>query len=147
MPQRLNYKALAPEAHKAMLALSAVVAGSGLEAALCQLVKLRVSQINGCAYCCWLHAKDLRALGENPARLDCLAAWREAPCYTARERAALDWAEAVTQIGHGHAPDEVYRVVLAQFSEAHVVALTYLVAEINAWNRLAIPFRAEPPKA
>ena len=146
MAQRLDYKALAPEAHKAMLALSAVVAGSGLEAALCQLVKLRVSQINGCAYCCWLHAEDLRALGEIPARLDCLAAWREAPYYTARERAALDWAEAVTQIGHGHAPDEVYRAALAQFGEAHLVALTYLVVEINAWNRLAIPFRMEPPK-
>ncbi len=147
MTTRLDYKALMPDGYRAMSGLGDAVAKSGLEPVLIHLVKLRVSQMNGCAYCCWLHPKDLRALGEKEVRLDCLAAWREAPYYTARERAALAWAEAVTHIGDGHAPDDVYQATLAAFGDKLTVALTYLVAEINAWNRLAISFRSTPPAA
>ncbi|MFO0997275.1 MAG: carboxymuconolactone decarboxylase family protein [Alphaproteobacteria bacterium] len=147
MPQRLDYKAIAPDGYKAMAGLSQFVLGSGLDKAIYHLVKLRVSQINGCAFCCWLHAKDLREIGEKQVRLDCLPAWREAPYYSARERAALAWAEAVTSISEGHAPDAVYDEVRTQFSEKEVVALTFLIIEINAWNRLAIPFRQMPPSA
>lgn len=145
MSQRLDYKTLAPEGYRAMAGLSRFVGESGLDKTLIHLVKLRVSQINGCAYCCWLHAKDLRATGVKQTRIDTLPAWREAPGYTAQERAALAWAEAVTLIGESHAPDDVYQEALAQFGDKLTVALTYLIVEINAWNRLAIPFRSEPP--
>jgi AhpD family alkylhydroperoxidase len=147
MSARINYKTVAPEGYRAMSGLSRFVAESGLDAGLSHLVKLRVSQINGCAYCCWLHSKDLREGGETAVRLDCLAAWREAPYYSPRERAALAWAEAVTLISDGHAPDAVYDEVRAQFGEKDLVALTFLIVEINAWNRLAIPFRQAPPAA
>lgn len=145
MSQRLDYKTLAPEGYRAMAGLSRFVGESGLDKTLIHLVKLRVSQINGCAYCCWLHAKDLRAAGVKQTRIDTLPAWREAPGYSAQERAALAWAEAVTLIGESHAPDDVYQEALAQFGDKLTVALTYLIVEINAWNRLAIPFRSEPP--
>lgn len=145
MSQRLDYKTLAPEGYRAMASLSRFVGESGLDKTLIHLVKLRVSQINGCAYCCWLHARDLRAAGVKQTRIDTLPAWREAPGYSAQERAALAWAEAVTLIGESHAPDDVYREALAQFGDKLMVALTYLIVEINAWNRLAIPFRSEPP--
>jgi AhpD family alkylhydroperoxidase len=147
MTARIDYKAVAPEGYRAMAGLSRFVHESGLDANLNHLVKLRVSQINGCAYCCWLHAKDFRQAGEPAVRLDCLAAWREAPYYTARERAALAWAESLTLIADTHAPDTVYDEVRAHFSETELVALTYLIVEINAWNRLAIPFRQMPPAA
>ena len=145
MALRLDYKALAPEGYRAMGGLSRFVVESGLDKALIHLVKLRVSQINGCAYCCWLHAKDLRAAGVNQTKIDVLPAWREASLFSEQERAGLAWAEALTLISETHAPDDVYQATLKAFGDKLTVALTYLVIEINAWNRLAIPFRAEPP--
>lgn len=145
MSQRLDYKTISPEGYRAMAGLSRVAGESGLDKMLIHLVKLRVSQINGCAYCCWLHSKDLRAAGAKQAHIDVLPAWREAAGYSAEERAALAWAEAVTLVSETHAPDDVYQETLKRFGDKLMVALTYLIIEINAWNRLAIPFRMQPP--
>jgi AhpD family alkylhydroperoxidase len=120
------------------------VQASGLEQSLIELVKTRASQINGCAFCINMHTQDARKHGETEARLYLLNAWREAPGYTERERAALAWTEAVTLISETHAPDDVYEAVREQFSDAETVNLTMLIATINAWNRLAISFRAVP---
>jgi AhpD family alkylhydroperoxidase len=125
-----------------MLALESHLHACGLEARLIHLVKLRVSQINGCAYCLDMHWKDLRAIGESEQRLYSLDAWRETPFYTERERAALAWAESVTRVADTHVPDEDFEEAREQFSETELVDLTLAVATINAWNRLAISFRA-----
>ena len=117
---------------------------SGLERSLLHLVELRVSQINGCAYCLDMHSKDLRAEGETEQRLYLLDAWRESPFYSARERAALAWAEAVTLVREGHVPDDVYAQAREQFSEQELVNLTLAVVTINGWNRLNIAFRPTP---
>jgi AhpD family alkylhydroperoxidase len=130
---------------KAVAALDAYVQSSGLEPGLLELIKMRASQINGCAYCLHMHARDARAKGESEERLYLLDAWRESPLYTDRERAALAWTEAVTLVSQTHAPDDVYEEVLDQFSEEEVVKLTVAVATINAWNRIAISFRAVHP--
>jgi len=145
MKPRMNYFQTAPETVNALLALEKQVTSSGLEQSLIELVKIRASQINGCAYCIHMHTQDARKHGETEQRLYLLNAWREAPVYTERERAALAWTEAVTLISETHAPDDVYEQVRAQFSEAETVNLTMLVATINAWNRLAISFRSVPP--
>ena len=145
MKPRMNYFQTAPETVNALLALEKQVTSSGLEQSLIELVKIRASQINGCAYCIHMHTQDARKHGETEQRLYLLNAWREAPVYTERERAALAWTEAVTLISETHAPDDVYEQVRAQFSEAETVNLTMLIATINAWNRLAISFRAMPP--
>ena len=145
MQERLDPWKAAPGAYKAMSALQAYVNGCGLEKSLLELVKLRASQVNSCAFCIAMHARDARAGGESHERLDLLNAWREAPVYTDRERAALAWTEAVTLISETHAPDDVYSEVRAHFSEAETVNLTMLIATINSWNRLAISFRALPP--
>jgi AhpD family alkylhydroperoxidase len=129
-----------------MLGLEHYLHQSGLEIPLLHLIKLRASQINGCAYCIDMHWKDLRAVGENEQRLYGLDAWRESPYYTGRERAALAWTEAVTLITDGHVSDEVYEEVRPHFSEKELADLTLAVATINAWNRLAISLRAEPGK-
>ena len=153
MSQRLNYKNAAPKGFEAMLALEGHVRASGLEHALLELVKTRVSQINGCAFCLDMHTKDARAAGESEQRLYLLNAWREAgPMYTPRARAALAWAEAVTQLGPHGIPDALYDEVRGQFDEKALVDLTLAIVAINGWNRLAIPFRSEagsyqPPKA
>lgn len=144
MKPRMNYFQAAPESIKALLALETQITTSGLEQSLIELVKTRASQINGCAYCINMHTQDARKHGETEARLYLLNAWREAPVYTERERAALAWTEAVTLISETHAPDELYQAVRAQFSETETVNLTMLIATINAWNRLAISFRAVP---
>ena len=144
MKQRLNYAEVGQGALKAMLGLEAYLAESGLEASLLHLLKFRVSQINGCAYCLDMHSKDLRAAGETEQRLYLLDAWREAPFYTERERAALAWAEAVTLVTEGHVPDEVYEQARAQFGEEELVNLTLAVVAINGWNRLSIAFRVTP---
>ena len=128
---------------KAMLALQREVETSGLEHSTLELVKLRASQINGCAYCIDMHTKDARALGETEQRLYALNAWREAPFYSDRERAALEWAEAVTLVSVDHVPDAVYEAVKPHFTEAELVALTFALVSINSWNRLSIAFR--PP--
>jgi len=145
MKPRMNHFQTAPETVNALLALEKQVTSSGLEQSLIELVKIRASQINGCAYCIHMHTQDARKHGETEQRLYLLNAWREAPVYTERERAALAWTEAVTLISETHAPDDVYEQVRAQFSEAETVNLTMLIATINAWNRLAISFRSVPP--
>ena len=145
MKPRMNYLQAAPDTMKALMALENQIQSSGLEQSLIELVKTRASQINGCAFCINMHTQDARKRGESEQRLYLLNAWRESPCYTDRERAALAWTEAVTLISETHVPDEVYGELRAQFSEAETVNLTMLVATINAWNRLAISFRAIPP--
>ncbi len=144
MQPRLEYAKVAPEGYKAMLGLETHVRHCGLEHKLLELVKLRASQINGCAYCVDMHTKDARAQGETEQRLYALVAWRETPFFTDRERAALMWTEAVTQIGHRHVPDDIYETVRGQFEEKELVNLTLAVVAINGWNRLAISFRTVP---
>src|ERR1700743_2419409 len=145
MEHRINAFEKGQGAMKALFGLGAYLAKSPVEQQLLDLVYFRVSQVNGCAYCLDMHSKDLRAMGETEQRLYMLDAWREAPLYTDRERAALAWTEAVTLISETHAPDDVDNDVRAHFSEAETVNLTMLIATINAWNRLAISFRAVPP--
>lgn len=144
MQPRINYRTVAPGAYKAMLGIEEYLHQSGLEEPLMHLIKLRGSQINGCAYCIDMHWKDLRAIGENEQRLYGLGAWEESPYYTERERAALAWTEAVTNIKDGHTPDEVYEEVRKRFSEKELADLTLAIAAINAWNRLAIAARTVP---
>lgn len=143
MKTRLDYAHAAPAASRAMLGLEQFVRACGLESSLIELVKLRASQINGCAYCLDMHTKDARAAGETEQRLYLLSAWREAPFYTDRERAALEWTEAVTLVADTHVPDEVFERVRPHFSEAELVNLTMAIVTINGWNRLAISFRSE----
>jgi AhpD family alkylhydroperoxidase len=145
MKPRINPFQAAPDTIKALTALEAQVQGSGLEQSLIELVKTRASQINGCAFCINMHTQDARKHGESEQRLYLLNAWREAPVYSERERAALAWTEAVTLISETHAPEDVYNEVRAHFSEAETVNLTMLIATINSWNRLAIAFRSIPP--
>ena len=140
---RIDYN-VAPGAYKVMLGLETYVRQSGLEPSLLELVKLRASQINGCAYCIDMHTKDTRAGGETEQRLYALSAWRETPFYTDRERAALAWTEAVTQVAEGHVPDEVYELARQHFTEKELVDLTLGIVAINGWNRLAISFRTVP---
>ena len=142
MGPRLDYSTAAPEAMRAMLALEKYNHASGLEASLLELVKMRASQINGCAYCLDMHSKDARAAGETEQRLYVLDAWAEAPFYTERERAALAWTEAVTLISDAEISDELFSTVREYFSEAELVALTMAIITINGWNRLAITFRS-----
>ena len=143
MKQRIDYKKVAPEAYKAMLSIEAYVRGSGLDHSLLELVKTRVSQINGCAHCLDMHTKEARAAGETEQRLYLLPAWREAPFYSDRERAALVWAAALTQISTNDVPDELYAEVRCHFDEKALVDLTLAIIGINGWNRLAVPFRSE----
>jgi AhpD family alkylhydroperoxidase len=144
MTQRLNVLEAAQGALKAMFGLEAYLAKCGLESSLLHLLKLRVSQINGCAYCIDMHWKDLRAGGETEQRLYMLDAWRESPFYSERERAALAWAEAVTLITDGEVPDEVFEEARKQFKETELADLTLAVVAINSWNRLNIAFRTVP---
>ena len=144
MSARFDPSALSPQGYRAMLAMEGYLASSGLEARLIHLLKLRVSQMNGCAFCIDMHWKDLRADGEGEQRLYGLDAWREAPYYSDRERAALEWAESLTRITSGHVPDAVYESTRAHFSEKEISDLMFVVITINAWNRLAISARTEP---
>lgn len=151
MQPRLEIPKIDPQAYRAMAGLETYVHNSGLEPALLELVKMRASQINGCAYCLDMHSKDARAKGETEQRLYALNAWRETPFYTDRERAALAWTEALTLISQTHAPDDVFEEARRHFSEAELVSLSMAIVAINGWNRLAIGFRAVPgtyqPKA
>ena len=144
--KRLDWLKAAPPVAQALFGLQKAVNESGLEPALLELVKMRASQLNGCAYCIDMHTKDARAAGETEQRLYLLDAWREAPFYTDRERAALAWTEVVTLISQSHASDEDYAAARTQFSEQELVDLTMAIIAINGWNRLAISFRAEPGK-
>jgi AhpD family alkylhydroperoxidase len=140
MQPRLNPYKAAPDLMRAMMHLEEVVQGSGLERSLAELIKTRASQINGCAFCLFMHTHDARAAGESEERLYLLDAWRESSLYTPRERAALAWTEAVTRVAQAHVSDEVYDEVCTEFDSAGLVKLTLLVTTINAWNRIAIAF-------
>ena len=145
MKPRMNFYQAAPETIKALVAVENQITASGLEQSLIELVKTRASQINGCAYCINMHTEDARKHGETEQRLYLLNAWRESPLYTDRERAALAWTEALTLVSETHAADADYEAVRAQFSDAELVNLTTLIGAINAWNRIAIGFRAVHP--
>jgi len=150
MQARIGYESfhqLLPGAGQAMRALAAASREAGLEPALIELVKIRASQINGCAFCLAMHLADARRGGESEARLDLLAAWRDAPLYSERERAALAWTEALTLITDGHAPDATYDPVRAHFSDKELAALTWAIVNINGWNRVAISMRFLPKVA
>ena len=144
MQARLDAMKISPAAYTAMLGLETLVRKSSLEHSLLELVKMRASQINGCAYCLDMHSKDARAQGESEQRLYALNAWRETPFFTDRERAALAWTEAVTLVADTHVPDAVYEEARQQFSDEELVNLTMAVVAINGWNRLQIAFRAVP---
>ena len=145
MKPRMNFYQAAPDTMKALMALETQIQSTGLEKSLIELVKIRASQINGCAFCINMHTQDARKLGETEQRLYMLSAWRESPLYTDRERAALAWTDAVTLIADTHAPDDLYEELRAHFSEPEMVNLTMLIGAINAWNRIAISFRAIHP--
>ena len=146
MTPRIDVHKIPADATKAMYGMEGYVRkSSGIESSLLELIKMRASQINGCAYCIDMHSKDARAAGETEQRLYALDAWRETPFYSERERAALEWTEAVTLIAQGHAPDDVYARVRELFSEEEIVGLTFAIVTINSWNRLAIALRSFVP--
>jgi AhpD family alkylhydroperoxidase len=143
MQQRLDYKTASPDAFKAMLHIEQQVHRSGLEESLLELVKSRASQLNGCAWCLDMHTKDARAQGETEQRLYLLPVWREAPCYTDRERAALAWTDAVTLLGPDGVADAVFDEARRHFDEKALVDLTLAIIAINGWNRLNVAFRTK----
>ncbi len=144
MEPRLDYMKLAPDAIRLMREFEAYARRSDIEPRLRELVKIRASQINGCAFCIDMHTIDARAGGETEQRIYALSAWRETPFFSDRERAALAWTEALTLLSESHAPDAVYEEARAQFSEKELVDLTVVITTINAWNRLAVGFRSVP---
>ena len=143
---RLNAVKYSPDGYKAMLGLQAVVDKSGLDHKLLELVKIRASQINGCAYCLDMHTKDARAIGETEMRIYVLPAWRETDFYSPKERAALAWCESLTLLSETGAPDEVYKEVESQFTPEEITELTMAIVVINSWNRLSVGFRSEAGK-
>ena len=147
MKPRMNTFAVAPALMKEMIDFSMKVQGSGLEGSLMELVKIRASQINGCAMCLHMHSLEARKQGETEERLFLLSAWRESPLFTDRERAALAWTEALTLVSQTHAPDADYAAMRAHFSEEESVKLTLLIGVINTWNRIQIGFQAVHPVA
>lgn len=144
MQPRIDYRKHAQEALKAMLGIEEYLSKCGLEHSLLHLLKMRASQINGCAFCIDMHSLDARALGETEQRLYALDAWRETPFFTDRERAALAWTEAITLVSQTHVPDDVYEDLKKHFTEKEIVDLTFVAAVINTWNRLAISLRSVP---
>jgi AhpD family alkylhydroperoxidase len=144
MTLRIDYAAVAPDTYKALIAVNTTLKRSGFDTNLLNLVYQRVSQINGCAYCVDMHGRDMRAAGEPPERLDGLAAWDESPYFTAREKAALAWAESLTHVATTRAPDDVYAAMRAHFSELDATHLTFAVALMNALNRIAVGMRRGP---
>ena len=144
MTQRIDYSKASPEGLRKMLEMEAFVRRNGIEAPLLELIKIRASQMNGCAYCIDMHTKDARAYGETEQRIYALNAWRETPFFTDRERAALEWTEAITDIQQGHAPDKVYEQAKREFGEEQLINLTLAITTINTWNRLAIACRTAP---
>jgi len=141
---RIEYAKFAPEVIRSLYAIERYLRDSGLDIKLLHMIKLRASQINGCAFCIDMHWKDARTAGESEQRLYGLDAWRESPYYTERERAAFEWTESVALVAQTHVPDDVFKRLRWQFSEKEIVDLTHAVAMINLWNRLAIPFRSVP---
>ena len=145
MHARLNYVKTSPATYQALLALQAAVDKTGLDKPLLELLKIRASQINKCAFCLHMHTRDARKAGVSEERIYLLEAWRESPLYTERERAALAWAEALTLLPESNAPDDVYAEVAAQFSEPEIVELTFAIGAINLWNRFGVGFRLVHP--
>jgi AhpD family alkylhydroperoxidase len=141
---RLNYGALAPETTKAMGGVNAALLQSGIDKGLLNLIYLRVSQINGCSYCVDLHSRDLREAGQSNERLDGLAGWRESPYFTEAEKAALEWAESLTRVEQTHAPDSAYEPLKHHYDDKQITHITYAIALMNAWNRVAIGFKQGP---
>ncbi len=144
MEQRISYNKIAPDGVEILRSLEKYVNNSGLEPSLLELVRIRASQINSCAYCIDMHTKDARNRGESEQRLYGLSAWRETPFYSERERAALAWTEAVTRMDIDQVPDEVYSEARKHFNERELIDLTFAIVAINSWNRLAISFRTLP---
>ena len=144
MQTRLDFYKAKPAAIKTLVAVDEYIGKSSLEKSLVELVRLRASQINGCAFCVDMHTTDARKGGETDRRLAAVVVWRETPFFTDRERAALEWTEALTLVSHDHVPDAVWEVVQPHFTEEEIVDLTLLVSQINSWNRLAIAFRKMP---
>jgi len=152
MKPRINIAHVSPAAYKAVLGLEQYVRSTGIDPGILELIKIRASQINGCAYCIDMHTKDARAAGETEQRIYSLDAWRETPFYSEKERAALALTEAVTLIREGHVPDAVFEEARSHFDEAELLNLTLAIATINVWNRLAITLRSvpgeyQPPKS
>lgn len=145
MEQRLDFFAAEPSLMKAVLALNAAVERSGLETGLLHLVKLRASQINGCSFCVDMHSREARRDGESEQRVHLVAAWRESPLFTARERAALAWTEKLTRLAEGPVDDDLHATVAGQFDEAELVRLNVMIGMINVWNRLCVAFHAIHP--
>ena len=145
MQARLNAFQAAPELMKAVLALSEASKDSSVETTIKELVKIRASQINGCAFCIEMHSREARALGETEERIYLLSGWRESPLYTVRERAALAWTESLTMVAETHAPDDVYEEARRQFSDQALTELTVAIGLINLWNRVQVGFRAIHP--
>jgi len=145
MTPRFNAFKVAPNLTKALMGVEAALGESGLEHGLAELVRLRASQINGCAFCIHMHVMDARAHGESDLRIVMLDGWRESPLFTDRERAALAWTESLTRIAKSHAADADYELVKSQFSESEIVALSVLIGQINTWNRLQIAGRVVHP--
>jgi AhpD family alkylhydroperoxidase len=144
MNPRIDFYAASPDAMKAMIALEVAAGKLGLEPSLVELIKLRASQINGCAYCVDMHTSDMRKAGETERRLSGVAVWRETPFFSARERAVLAWTEALTRISDTHAPDADYAALAEHCTPAEMVAVTVAINVINGWNRLAVGFRKMP---
>ena len=145
MSGRFDYETVAPAANEAMRGVERYVRASGLERSLIELVKIRASQLNGCAFCLDMHTKDARAAGESEQRIYVLSAWRDAPFYSERERAALDWTETLTRLTPDGVPDELYERARKVFNEVELVNLTMAVVAINGWNRLSVAFRSPEP--
>ncbi len=144
MQARIEFTKVAPEALRALFGLEAYVRHCGLEASLLDLVRVRASEINGCAYCVDMHTKEARAHGESEQRLYAVAVWQETPFFTERERAALAWTDAVTLVHSSHVPDDVYQLACQHFSEKELIDLTMAIVSINGWNRLVISSRQVP---
>ena len=144
MKPRLDYYSASPKAMKAMIAMEALTSSLSIEQGLLHLVKIRASQLNGCAFCTDMHSVDARRLGESDRRLYSIVVWRDSNFFNPRERAALAWAESVTLLAESRVPDEVYQQAREQFSEGELVDLTMAVTTINSWNRLAVSFRQTP---
>ena len=144
MQPRINTAHIGQDAYKAMRGLQSYVDATGLDKSLRELVNIRASQINGCSFCLHMHLRDARKAGEAQERLDLIGAWREAPVFTAQERAALAWTETVTLLADTHVPDDVYEAARAEFSEQELVDLTMAIVAINGWNRLMVAFRIPP---
>jgi len=144
MAERLKPFQVAPEGYRAMRGLASYVSECGLEKSLLELVEIRASQINGCAFCLAMHVRSARQHGETDERMHLLNAWREAPVFTARERAALAWTEAVTKLKDGHVPDDIYDAARREFSKKELTDLTFAIVLINGWNRLMIGFQTPP---